>query len=597
MIIENEIVINTVSAFKVLYNQQINAEIVQVEKTNPEFKGDFTLVVFPLLKFSKKSPQITADEVGKFLLETIDVIESFEVVKGFLNLKISNRFWIDFFIENLNKSDFGQPPIIDKTPFLVEYSSPNTNKPLHLGHIRNNLIGYSISEILKANGKNVIKINLINDRGIHICKSMLAWIKWGNAESPEASGLKGDHLIGKYYTLFDKKYKEEIATLVQQGYKEDDAVSKSELMNEAQEMLQRWENADENVMAVWHTMNDWAYKGFDQTYQRLGISFDRIDYESKMYLLGKELVKEGVEKGVFNKKPDGSVWVDLKPEGLDEKLLLRNDGTSVYITQDIGTAQNRFDEFNPEQMVYVVGNEQIYHFEVLKKVLKVLGRSWSDIIFHLSYGMVELPQGRMKSREGTVVDADDLMDEMFDTAKKTTEELGKTDDFSNNEKEALFETIGLAALKYYILKVDPKKNMLFNPEESIDFNGNTGPFILYTYARIQSIFRKAGEQPESFVNKMIPHKIEISDLEREILKLLYQYPQAVKNAGQNLSPSTIANYCYELVKSYNRYYQETPVFKGVDTTVASFRVVLSWFVGKTIRHSAGLLGIQVTERM
>jgi arginyl-tRNA synthetase len=570
---------------------------VQVEKTNPEFSGDFTLVVFPLLKFSKKPPEATANDIGKFFLEKSDVIKSYEVVKGFLNLKLQNSFWITFFKENLIRDDFGFVPVHETTPFIVEFSSPNTNKPLHLGHIRNNLIGYSISEILKANGKNVVKINLVNDRGIHICKSMLAWMKWGNSESPETAGLKGDHLIGKYYILFDKMHKEEIASLVHLGCSEEEATNQSELMKEAQEMLQKWENADEDVLTIWHMMNDWAYKGFDKTYQRLGIQFDYIEYESKVYLLGKELVKEGIDRGIFTKMPNGSVWVDLTSEGLDEKLLLRHDGTSVYITQDIGTAQKRYNEFNPEKMVYVVGNEQVYHFEVLKKVLKVLGREWAEIIFHLSYGMVELPHGRMKSREGTIVDADDLMDEMFETARITTEELGKTSEFSEEERNDLFETIGMAALKYYILKVDPKKNMLFNPEESIDFNGHTGPFILYTYARIQSIFRKAGRKPDTFVSELNLNEIKLSESERDILKLLYQYPQVIKNAGENLNPSVVANYCYELSKSYNHYYQDTPIFKGVDQQIASFRMVLSWFVGKIIFSSTGLLGIRVTERM
>lgn len=597
MFIEQEIVRQTVIGVEKLYHQRIGTETIQVEKTNPEFEGDYTLVVFPLLRYSKKSPQITAEELGAYLISNFDAIESYSVVKGFLNLTIKNKFWIDFFFDNVQNEDFGIQKMKDKTPYIVEYSSPNTNKPLHLGHIRNNLLGHSISEILKANGKNVVKINLINDRGIHICKSMLAWIKWGNSETPESTGMKGDHFIGKYYILFDEKYKEEIAALVHQGCTEEEAAIQSPLMKEAQEMLQKWENADENVLAVWHMMNEWAYTGFDQTYKRLGVDFDKIDYESKMYLHGKELVLEGLKKKVFYKKQNGSVWVDLTSDGLDEKLLLRSDGTSVYITQDIGTAQKRYDEYAPEKLLYVVGNEQIYHFDVLKKVLKKLGREWSEIIYHLSYGMVELPQGRMKSREGTVVDADDLMDEMFETARKTTEALGKTEDFADAERKGLFNTIGLGALKYYILKVDPKKNMLFNPEESIDFNGNTGPFILYTYARIQSIFRKAGESPGEFAAKLKKDKIELLKSEKDIIKLIYQYPQMVKNAGDALSPATVANYCYELAKSYNHYYQDTPILKRVDSEIAVFRVVLSWFVGKIIKQSAGLLGIQVTERM
>jgi arginyl-tRNA synthetase len=597
MIIEQEIAMQTVKGVDKLYHQHIEIEAIQVEKTNPEFEGDLTLVVFPLLRYSKKPPQVTAEELGDFLKSSIETIESYTVVKGFLNLTIRDQYWIDFFYENLQNEDFGIQKIKDKTPYIVEYSSPNTNKPLHLGHIRNNLLGYSIAQILKANGKNVVKINLINDRGIHICKSMLAWMKWGNAETPETARMKGDHLIGKYYILFDKKHKEEITKLVHNGSAEEDAYNQAPLMKEAQEMLQKWENADEDVLTVWHMMNNWAYSGFDQTYKRLGVDFDRIDYESKMYLLGKELVIEGLDKDVFYKKQNGSVWVNLTSEGLDEKLLLRSDGTSVYITQDLGTAQKRYDEYSPDQMLYIVGNEQIYHFDVLKKVLKKLGREWSDKIYHLSYGMVELPQGRMKSREGTVVDADDLMDEMFETARKTTEALGKTEDFTEEERNDLFNTIGLGALKYYILKVDPKKNMLFNPEESIDFNGNTGPFILYTYARIQSIFRKADESPGSFIRKLKKDNIELLQSEKDIIKLIYQYPQIVKNSGDTLSPATIANYCYELAKSFNHYYQDTPILKRVDPEIAIFRVVLSWFVGKIIKHSSGLLGIQVTERM
>jgi arginyl-tRNA synthetase len=595
--IELQIVKQAIAGFKILYNQQINAEQIQIEKTNPEFTGDYTLVVFPLLKYSRKSPQLTAQEIGEFLIENIDAIETFEVIKGFLNLVIKNKYWIDFFKENIRNDNFGIQTVKEVTPYIVEYSSPNTNKPLHLGHIRNNLLGYSIAEILKANGKNVIKINLINDRGIHICKSMLAWMKWGNNETPESSGLKGDHLIGKYYILFDQKNKEEIEVMVQGGLAEDEAYNQTQLMKEAQQLLQKWENGDEDILTIWHMMNDWAYIGFEQTYKRLGVDFDRIDYESKLYLLGKELVNEGCEKKVFYKKNEGSVWVDLTHEGLDEKLLLRSDGTSVYITQDIGTAQRRFDEYHPEKMLYIVGNEQIYHFDVLKKVLKKLGRDWADIIYHLSYGMVELPEGRMKSREGTVVDADDLMDEMFETAKKTTEELGKTEVFTKEELKELYTIIGLGALKYYIMKVDPRKNMLFNPEESIDFNGNTGPFILYTYARIQSLFRKANDTPEDLCKNAHFDETVLLDAEKAIIKLLYQYPEVVKNAGLGLSPAVIANYCYELAKTYNHYYQDTPILKRIDSKTAGFRLLLSWFVARIIKHSAGLLGIKVTDKM
>ncbi len=597
MIIKNEIITQTIIGFRKLYDQTINADLLQIELTNPEFPGDYTLVVFPLLKFSRKSPQETATELGNYLRNNLEFIESYEVVKGFLNISVSNEFWLTYFKENFAANDFNKPQIKDSKPILVEYSSPNTNKPLHLGHVRNNLVGFSIAEILKANGKNVIMINLINDRGIHICKSMLAWMKWGNDENPESSGLKGDHLVGKYYILFDKKYKEEVSGLISKGLSEEVAAAQSFLMKEAQELLQQWEQGDTAVINVWSMMNEWVYKGFEESYHRLGISFDQTDHESDIYLLGKKLVREGVSRGVFFKKPDGSVWVDLTSESLDEKLLLRSDGTSVYITQDIGTAQKRYDEFSPEKMIYVVGNEQIYHFEVLKKVLKKLGREWFESVYHLSYGMVELPHGRMKSREGTVVDADDLLNEMFQTAKITTEALGKANEFTEEEQKNLFETIGLAALKYYILKVDPKKNMLFNPEESIDFNGNTGPFILYTYARIQSIFRKAGLNPESLINSVKTEGIVITKPEKEIIKLIYQYPEVITTAGENFNPATIANYCFELVKAYNHYYQDTPIFKGVELEISNFRMALSWYVGKIVRHAAGLLGIGVTDRM
>ncbi len=588
---------HTVKAFKDLYKQDIGAELLQIEKTSKEHKGDYTLVVFPLLRFSKKPPHITAEELGNYLVEKVDEITGFEVVKGFLNLLISDNYWLQFFEQNLTNTSFGTKKEEDNKPFVVEYSSPNTNKPLHLGHIRNNLLGYSIAQILKANGKKVVKINLINDRGIHICKSMLAWMKWGDGETPESSGLKGDHLVGKYYVLFDKKHKEEIQDLVHRGYTDDDAVKQAPLLIEAKEMLQKWENADEDVLTVWRTMNSWAYNGFGETYKRLGVDFDKMNYESRIYLQGKEIILEGLEEQKFFRKEDGSVWADLHSEGLDEKLLLRSDGTSVYITQDIGTAQRRHDEFKPERLLYVVGNEQIYHFDVLKKILKKLGKSWFDTIHHLSYGMVELPHGRMKSREGTVVDADDLMDEMYDTAKKTTEELGKTEGFDKTELNELFTMLSMGALKYYILKVDPKKNMLFNPEESIDFNGNTGPFIQYTYARIQSIFRKAGKEPEEYLTQLNAQKVKMLPIEKELLKNLYDFPAAVHQAGENFSPAVIANYCFDLVKQFNHYYQDTPILKRVDEETAVFRLLLSWFTGQVIKSSMSLLGIDVPQKM
>lgn len=591
------IIDNTIKAFKAIFNQDLDTKLIQVEKTNREFEGDFTLVVFPLLRYSRTSPQETAERIGEYLAQNMQEIEKYEIIKGFLNLSLRDDYWINFFRENLENDRYGTKPVRGGQPVVVEYSSPNTNKPLHLGHIRNNLLGYSISEILKANGHKVVKVNLVNDRGIHICKSMLAWMKWGNAETPESAGLKGDHLVGKYYVLFDQKHKEEIAELVHRGYTDDDAYQQAPLFMEAKDLLKRWENADEDVLTVWHTMNNWAYEGFDATYSRLGVDFDQINYESKIYLEGKAIVMEGLEKGAFYEHEDGSVWVDLSDVGLDKKLLLRSDGTSVYITQDIGTAQRRYDEYNPELLIYIVGNEQIYHFDVLKQVLRKLGREWYDRVLHLSYGMVELPHGRMKSREGTVVDADDLMDEMYLTAKKTTEELGKTNDFPRDEQDQLYHTLSLGAIKYYILKVDPKKNMLFNPEESIDFNGNTGPFIQYTYARIQSIFRKADKQPASYIEEFDPLVVNLTPAERKILMALLEFPQIVEVAGETYSPAVIANYVYDLARLFNHYYQDTPILKRVDPEVANFRVLLSWFTGRVINKSMELLGIQVPEKM
>jgi arginyl-tRNA synthetase len=591
------IVDNTLNALQVLFHQEVDRKLIQVEKTNREFTGDYTLVVFPFLRFSKMSPQETADKIGEYLLTNMPEIASYEIIKGFLNLSLRDDYWLGFFDDNLNRDDFGFRQARDEKPYLVEYSSPNTNKPLHLGHIRNNLLGYSIAQILKANGHNVVKVNLVNDRGIHICKSMLAWMKWGNGETPETAGMKGDHLVGKYYVLFDKKHKEEIAQLVHRGYTDEDAYQQAPLFLEAKDLLMKWENADEDVLTVWHTMNNWAYEGFDGTYKRLGVDFDLINYESKIYLEGKKIVLEGLENGVFFENEDGSVWVNLEEAGLDKKLLLRSDGTSVYITQDIGTAHRRYDEFKPEELIYIVGNEQIYHFEVLKQVLKKLDRDWYDKIHHLSYGMVELPHGRMKSREGTVVDADDLMDEMYLTAKKTTEELGKTSDFSEEEQNRLYQTLSLGAIKYYILKVDPKKNMLFNPEESIDFNGNTGPFLQYTYARIQSILRKSEKPVEHYLIAYKSVRIDLTDDERSLLRTLATFPQAVNQAGEAYSPAVIANFCYDLAKLYNHYYQDTPILKRVDQDVASFRILLSWFTGKVIKNSLQLLGIDVPDKM
>lgn len=582
---------------KEVYVTDIDRRMIQVEKTNREFEGDYTLVVFPLLKISHKSPQETAAEIGDYLLKHLPDLDDYKIVKGFLNLKLKDKFWLDFFEQNLFVPNFGFFPLGEAGPVIVEYSSPNTNKPLHLGHIRNNLLGYSLSKILEANGQRVIKINLVNDRGIHICKSMLAWMKWGNAETPEKSGMKGDHLVGKYYVMFDKKHREEIEQLVKRGYTEDDAYAQAPIMKEAKSLLKDWENADDEVLTIWHKMNQWAYNGFDETYKKLGVNFDYTNYESKIYLEGRDHVMEGLEKGRFYRQNDGSVWVDLTDEGLDEKLLLRSDGTSLYITQDIGTAVRRYNQFFPQKMIYVVGNEQIYHFEVLKKVIKKLEMDWYDKILHLSYGMVELPEGRMKSREGKVVDADDLIDEMFETARITTDELGKTDDFTVDERDKLYQTIGLGALKYFILKVDPKKNMLFNPGESIDFNGNTGPFIQYTYARIRSIMRKAGKSPETIAEKLNIDHVNLTSEEKELIHLIYEFPEIVKQAGETYSPSTVANFVYELAKTFNQYYQDTPILKRVDPDIGNFRVLLSWFTGNIINSSMDLLGIQVPERM
>ncbi|NVO02256.1 MAG: arginine--tRNA ligase [Bacteroidetes bacterium] len=580
-----------------LYQQTVSSDLVSVQKTRKEFIGDFTVVVFPFTKSSKKSPEITANEIGDFLKAELPIIKSFNVIKGFLNIEFHESEWVNFFFENKNSITYGTDENSGNSkPIVVEYSSPNTNKPLHLGHIRNNLLGYSVANILKANGQNVIKVNLVNDRGIHICKSMLAWQKWGEGESPESSGLKGDHLIGKYYVLFDKHYKEQIAELVSTGISEDDAKKQAALIVEAQEMLLKWEHHDEEVIALWKKMNAWVYQGFDVTYKRMGVDFDKVYYESETYLLGKSLVEEGLQKGTLNKKEDNSVWADLTADGFDEKLLLRSDGTSVYMTQDLGTAELRYDEMLPSKMIYVVGNEQNYHFDVLKLVLKKLGKDWFDAIQHLSYGMVELPEGKMKSREGTVVDADDLIDEMISTAKQTTEELGKTNDFSQAEADELYRMIGLGALKYFILKVDPTKNMVFNPKESIDFNGNTGPFIQYTYARIQSVLRKAEAQYNS-EEVLDAKEIALLPKEKELLRLLYEFSQVVKIAGDILSPAIIANYVFELAKEYNQFYHEIPILKEPNLALLKFRLHLSAFTANVIKISVNLLGIEVPERM
>ncbi|MBE0662949.1 MAG: arginine--tRNA ligase [Bacteroidales bacterium] len=587
-------------AIEDIYGSRISAESMQVQKTKKEFEGDFTIVLFGASKLLKTSPEKLGQEIGENLLKSHhELISGFNIIKGFLNLTLCDSFWLEFFMTAISDPKFGFGKQTDKEPVLIEFSSPNTNKPLHLGHIRNNLLGHSIAEILKANGKKVVKLNLVNDRGIHICKSMLAWKQWGNGETPANARLKGDHLVGKYYVLFDRHYKTELAKLTDQGLSSDEAEQRSTLMAQAREMLRKWENGEAEVRELWEKMNNWVYEGFTQTYHRLGINFDTIDYESETYLLGKDIVAKGVEEGKLRVKDDGSVWADLSAFNLDEKALLRSDGTSVYMTQDLGTACARFEKYHPQQMIYVVGNEQNHHFDVLKKVLVLLGYSWAEKMLHLSYGMVELPQGKMKSREGTVVDADDLMQEMYNTARETTTELGKTEGFSETELDTLFNMLGLGALKYFILKVDPRKTMLFNPQDSIDFNGNTGPFIQYTHARIQSVYRKAvdaGWDVESLnwhvgVPEILPQK------EKALLRILFEYPIAVKEAGDQLSPAAIANYVYELAREYNQFYHEFPILREENTDLATFRLALSIFTGQIIKQSMRLLGIDVPDRM
>ena len=567
---------------------------IQIQKTRKEFEGDYTVVVFPLLRASKKSPEATATELGEKIVASTPEIKSFNVIKGFLNLAIDSSFWAARFQEIVEAENFGMAPASGRT-IMIEYSSPNTNKPLHLGHVRNNLLGYSVATILKANGHNVIKVNLVNDRGIHICKSMLAWQLYGGGETPASSGMKGDHLVGKYYVEFDKHYKAQVKELMaEKGLSEDEAKKQAPIMLQAQEMLRKWEAKDPEVYALWETMNGWVYEGFDVTYKAMGVDFDKVYYESQTYLLGKSLVEDGLKKGVFFRKEDNSVWIDLEADGLDQKLLLRGDGTSVYMTQDLGTALSRFEENSLDDMIYVVGNEQNYHFQVLKLVLKKLGYEWSDNIFHLSYGMVELPEGKMKSREGTVVDADDLIADMIGTAREMSDELGKLDGCSEEEAAAICEMVGLGALKYFILKVDPKKTMLFDPRESIDFNGNTGPFIQYTHARIRSILRKAEEagiDASTYVNAtLLPEEVEL-------VKALAEYPAVVRTAGEQFAPSVIAAYAYDLAKQFNGYYHDHSILKEENEAVRSLRLKLAAEVARVIRSAMSLLGINVPERM
>ena len=585
------------TAIEELYGGEVKAEMVQLQETRAEFEGQLTLVVFPFLKMSRKRPEDTAQEIGERLLEKIpDVVSRFNVIKGFLNLSINPQQWIGLLEQIWQDPTFGFVPVTETSPLvMIEYSSPNTNKPLHLGHVRNNLLGWALAQVMQANGNRVVKTNIVNDRGIHICKSMLAWLKWGQGETPETSGKKGDHLIGDYYVAFDKHYREEVKNLVEQGMDEETAKQEAPLIKEAHEMLVKWEKNDPEVRALWRKMNEWVYAGFDETYKALGVSFDKIYYESETYLEGKEKVEEGLQKGLFYRREDGSVWADLRPEGLDEKLLLRADGTSVYMTQDIGTAKLRFQDYPIDKMIYVVGNEQNYHFQVLSILLDKLGFKWGKDLVHFSYGMVELPNGKMKSREGTVVDADDLIATMVaDARQMSADKVNKLENITENEAQEIARVVGMGALKYFILKVDARKNMLFNPEESIDFNGNTGPFIQYTYARIRSILRKADEQG------IVPQKLttcELSDKEISLVQHLQGFAAAVRQAGQDYNPSCIANYCYELVKEYNQFYHDFSVLREEDEAKRAFRLALSATVSQVVRNGMGLLGIEVPERM
>ncbi len=605
MKIEEQLTAAVIEALKALYGQEVAADGIQLQKTKKEFEGHLTLVVFPFLRISRKSPEATAQEIGQYLLDNTDVVSAFNVIKGFLNLTIAPAQWFALLQDIDADAQYGFKQATDKSPLvMIEYSSPNTNKPLHLGHVRNNLLGWAVSQIAAANGNRVVKTNIVNDRGIHICKSMLAWQKYGNGETPESSGKKGDHLIGDYYVAFDKHYRAEVKELTEkfiaEGLDEEAAKARAEkespLMMEAREMLVRWEHNDPEVRGLWRKMNEWVYEGFDETYRAMGVSFDKIYYESDTYLEGREKVVEGLQKGLFYKKEDGSVWADLTNKGLDEKLLLRADGTSVYMTQDIGTAKLRFQDYPIDKMIYVVGNEQNYHFQVLSILLDSLGFEWGKDLVHFSYGMVELPNGKMKSREGTVVDADELIAEMVRQARATADEAGKFDDMTEEEKQEVARIVGMGALKYFLLKVDARKNMLFNPEESIDFNGNTGPFIQYTYARIRSILRKADDQGIKYAGEALT-PCELSTKEEEIIQHVADFAAVVRQAGQDFSPSAIANYCYELVKEYNQFYHDFSILREEDEAKKHFRLVLSANVAKVVRLGMGLLGIEMPERM
>ncbi len=613
MKIEEKIALTVAETVSELSGQDVDANDIVLQKTRKDFEGDMTLLVFPFVKIMRRSPEQCADMLGQVLLEKVDAVQGYNVVKGFINLNLNPTFWINFLVREVDNPVFGlterkegmggrrhggEGPIMDEErPVVVEFSSPNTNKPLHLGHIRNNLLGYSVARLLEGAGRQVVKVNLVNDRGIHICKSMLAWMKYGGGETPESKGKKGDKLVGDYYVRFEAELRRQMQAIMEEKHLDEDTARKeAPLMKEAQELLRRWEKRDPEVVAVWQKMNGWVYDGFDATYKRLGVDFDKIYFESDTYLLGREIVLEGLRKGLLYKKEDGSVWADLGVHALNDKLLLRADGTSVYMTQDIGTAQLRYDDFRPDKMIYVVGNEQNHHFNVLQKVLKKLGKPYAGAIHHLSYGMVELPEGRMKSREGTVVDADDLMDEMVVTARKTTEELGKTHDFNEEDKERLYHDIGLGALKYFILKVDPKKNMLFNPEESIDFNGHTGPFIQYTYARIRSVLRKAGDERLHSASSAMEGD-RMNDKEKQLLRALYEFPGVVTEAAGELSPARVANYTYELAREFNQFYHDYSILNEPDRAISDFRLGLSQLTARVIYNGMALLGIAVPERM
>lgn len=581
-------------AVRQLWGAEVDASLLQVQITRKEFDGDYTLVVFPLLKMSHLAPEATGNAIGQWMLENVPEVGGYNTVKGFLNISLSNVYWNEVFAEAFMNEDFGQLSATGKT-IMVEFSSPNTNKPLHLGHVRNNLLGWSVSRLLEANGHKVLKVNLVNDRGIHICKSMLAWLKTANGETPETSGKKGDHLVGDCYVAFNDIYKKEVEELVAGGMSKEEAEKNAPSLKEAQEMLLKWEQGDPEVRALWEKMNSWVYDGFNKTYADLGISFDRIYYESQTYLLGKALVQKGLEMGVFERHEDGSVWCDLTADGLDQKLLLRSDGTSVYMTQDLGTAERRFEEYSLDELIYVVGNEQNYHFQVLKLILKKLGFDWSDNIYHLSYGMVELPEGKMKSREGTVVDADDLLEKMYNTAKETSLELGKLDDMSEAEQDELFRMLSLGALKYFIIKVDPRKTMLFDPKESIDFNGNTGPFIQYTHARIKSILRKAQAQGIAWTS--VSENVELNPKEVRIIKILNNFPNKIAEAGEAHSPAIVANYAYELAKEFNQYYHDTPILREENKAVLAFRLQLIELIARVLTKAMDILGIKLPDRM